>query len=155
MNLQVQRSPNGKVPSSLHTEQYVLTRDEVANLSAKQEQICGARRIIGRNEGSRMGSKIHCRRNERSSPRYHLGSTKDDKRKCVPKKPRNSWGPGCLLRVSVVEMGEKKTDQVHSRFQPQHRWHKDGHEPLITMVYVLYDGEWDSKKIPGAFELGG
>ena len=32
MNLRERRSPNGKVPSSLQTEQYVLTREEVADL---------------------------------------------------------------------------------------------------------------------------
>jgi hypothetical protein len=42
-----------------------------------------------------------------------------------------------------------------SRFQPQHHWHKDGGTSVITVVYTLYNGEWDSANSPGAFALGG
>jgi hypothetical protein len=42
-----------------------------------------------------------------------------------------------------------------SCFQPQHHWHKDGGTSLLTIVFTLYNGEWDSNNSPGASKLGG
>ena len=64
-------------------------------------------------------------------------------------------GRPSVRRVSVVKMDSSPPTLARSRFQPQHHWHKDGGTSLITVVFTLYNGEWDSKNSPGAFELGG
>ena len=156
MDLRKRCSPNGEVPSSLQTEQYVLTKREVAYLMPalyKSKFVPPAKLSEGM-KAQEWGVMYTAEGMKGVHPDI-IRSTQRMIKANAYLKSHATAGEPVVLRVSVVEMGGEKTDQVHSRFQPQHRWHKDGHEPLITMVYVLYDGGWDSKKSPGAFELGG
>ena len=156
MDLRMRRCPNGKVPTSLQTEKYVLTRKEVADLMPalyKSKFVPPAKLSEGM-KAQEWGVKYTAAGMKGVHPDVIRSTQRMIKANAYLKKHATAGEP-VVLRVSVVEMGGDKTDQVHSRFQPQHRWHKDGHEPLITMVYILYDGEWDSKKSPGAYELGG
>ena len=139
MDLWERRSPNGKkLPLSLQTEQYVLTRKEVADVmpALNENKFVPPAKLSEGMKAQEWGVKYTAAGMKGVHPDIIWATRRMIKANAYLKNHATAGEP-VVLRVSVVEMGGEKTDQVHSRFQPQHRWHKDGHEPLITVVYVI------------------
>jgi hypothetical protein len=154
MKLRTRHGPNDRVPSSLVEQLHVLTEKEIAVIMPALESSDFTRAqkkddAVAFDEGvlyTDVGSKIH----PSITKAVEMMATRNEYLKThLPR------GRAEVRRISIVEMDGDSTNRPTTRFQPQHHWHKDGCDPLLTMVYVLYDGEWDSTNSPGAFECGG
>jgi hypothetical protein len=154
MKLRSRHSPNDRVPSSLQTQNNVLTREEVSNVMPA----LNASNYVSSddNEGGVSSWGVKYTRDDGT------GVHPDVVKTAMTIVKRNSYlrrhstaGEPILMRVAVLKMGGEELDQVRTRFEPQLHWHKDGEEPLFSMVYILYNGEWDSNNSPGALEYGG
>jgi hypothetical protein len=156
MNLRKRHSPNERVPASLETQMHVLSKVEVRRLlpainSSKYVAVDAIEEGI---KASDWGVKFTAGDSRGVHPTV-MNTAKTMIHRNTYLRKHATFGEPVLLRVSVIEMGGKGIKQNRTSFGPQHHWHKDGVTPLITMVYVLYDGEWDSTNSPGAFEYGG
>jgi hypothetical protein len=67
-------------------------------------------------------------------------------------------GRTVIHRISVNKMDSSPPSPARNRFEQQMHWHADGADKntsLLTVVFTVYNREWDSEKSPGARSLGG
>ena len=155
MKLRLRHPPNNQTPHSLHEQRFVLTKVQIEELmpalastvySAAGAAEDGIDAVDWGILYTATDQAVHpvvskiVRHIAINNPYLQSHSLK---------------GTPSLRRVSVVKMDSSPPSPARSRFHPQHLWHKDGGSALITVVFTLYNGEWDSDNSPGAFELGG
>ena len=156
MNLRSPSVSKDKVPSSLQTQDKVLTRSEIKELLPALNHADFTRQVATDLPGDHDTD-------------WEVDFTAEDspvhpvvKKSVLAMIARNKYlqehlpRQRCpIRRISIVRMEYNAATQPRTRFKPQHQWHKDGDEPLLTMVYTLYDGQWNSSESPGAFQCGG
>jgi hypothetical protein len=155
MKLRVRHCQNNKAPSSLQEQQYVLSSQQIALLLPALESTLFS--VAGDVEDGIEANDWGVLFTPDQQPVHPVVTEIVNFISCNNPYLKSHSPGGCpeLLRVAVVKMDSSPPSPARSRFQPQHHWHKDGGTSLITVVYTLYNGEWDSIHSPGAFELGG
>jgi hypothetical protein len=155
MKLRVRHSPNNQTPHSLQEQRYVLSKEQIAVLLPALESsvFTGAgdveEGIAAEDWGILYTDAAQAVHPVVSKIVHHIATNNEYL------KTHSLQGRPVLRRVAVVKMDSSPPSPARSRFQPQHHWHKDGGTSLITVVFTLYNGEWDSSNSPGAFALGG
>jgi hypothetical protein len=155
MKLRVRHSPNNQAPHSLKEQRYVLSKEQIAHLLPALEQSHFAEAVDVEDGIAAEDWGVQCTPVGQpvdpvvSQIVHHIAANNKHVRTHSPP------GAPVLRRISIVKMDSSPASRARSRFQPQHHWHKDGGTSLVTVVFTLYDGEWDSANSPGAFALGG
>jgi hypothetical protein len=155
MKLRVRHSPNNQAPHSLQQQQYVLSKKQIADLlPALDSTVFSALDDVEDGIAAEKWGILYTAAGQAVHPAVtkivrYISSNNDYI------KTHSLQGSPVLRRVAIVKMDSSPPSPARSRFQPQHHWHKDGGTSLITVVYTLYNGEWDSANSPGAFALGG
>ena len=97
MDLWERRSPNGKkLPLSLQTEQYVLTRKEVADVmpALNENKFVPPAKLSEGMKAQEWGVKYTAAGMKGVHPDIIRATRRMIKSKCLPEEPRNSWGTG-------------------------------------------------------------
>ena len=155
MNLRVRHSANNQAPHSLHEQRFVLSLEQISDLApALTSTVFSGPNDVEDGIDAEDWGILFTPEGQSVHPAikkivHHITDNNLYLKSHVVK------GRPSVRRVSVVKMDSSPPTPARNRFQPQHHWHKDGGTSLITVVYTLYNGEWDSENSPGAFELGG
>jgi hypothetical protein len=156
MHLRSGRTSKDTVPSSFHVQYNVLTKKQIADLMPALDNSDYSHSISSA-EGGLSVDDWGVRFTADNMP-VHPALSRAAKIIVSRDSYIKSLSPGgrpTINRILAVQMDSDPPNPSRNRFQPQHHWHKDGTDPTLSLVYTLYNGEWDSDNSPGALECGG